>query len=175
MQCPALQSPAVAIRVCSSPRAPGRHLARPSAAQAVSVEDPQFLWTGQDEFSSLQDRVDAPPLPLPPIRRPQRVILVRHGQSTWNAEGRIQGCSNFSELTPKGMGQAEMTREMVGCCWQWRPHARRPARRTPQPARACRGGGRAPTHPLAHPSLPTSVHAGYSWPTRNLMSSTSAP
>jgi broad specificity phosphatase PhoE len=39
---------------------------------------------------------------------------VRHGQSTWNAEGRIQGSSDFSELTTKGMAQAETTRDMVG-------------------------------------------------------------
>lgn len=40
--------------------------------------------------------------PFPPIKTAKRVVLVRHGQSTWNAEGRIQGSSDFSVLTPKG-------------------------------------------------------------------------
>lgn len=57
---------------------------------------------------------DEPPLRLPSISTRKRVVLVRHGQSTWNAEGRIQGSSDFSELTPKGMAQAETTRDMVG-------------------------------------------------------------
>ena len=36
----------------------------------------------------------------------------RHGQSTWNAEGRIQGSSDLSVLTPKGESQAETSRLM---------------------------------------------------------------
>ncbi|MED6155480.1 hypothetical protein PIB30_005685 [Stylosanthes scabra] len=51
--------------------------------------------------------------PLPPIRAPKRVVLVRHGQSTWNAEGRIQGSSNFSVLTKKGESQADTSRQML--------------------------------------------------------------
>ena len=38
---------------------------------------------------------------LPCPLEPKRVILVRHGQSTWNADGRIQGSSDFSRLTAK--------------------------------------------------------------------------
>jgi probable phosphoglycerate mutase len=49
---------------------------------------------------------------LPPLLEPKRVVLVRHGQSTWNAEGRIQGSSDFSVLTPKGESQAETSRTM---------------------------------------------------------------
>lgn len=60
---------------------------------------------------------DEPPLRLPSISTRKRVVLVRHGQSTWNAEGRIQGSSDFSELTAKGMAQAETTRDMVGGSW----------------------------------------------------------
>lgn len=41
------------------------------------------------------------------------MTLVRHGQSTWNKEGRIQGSSDLSVLTKKGEGQAEITREML--------------------------------------------------------------
>ncbi|XP_061355064.1 probable 2-carboxy-D-arabinitol-1-phosphatase [Gastrolobium bilobum] len=52
-------------------------------------------------------------LPFPPIRAAKRVVVVRHGQSTWNAEGRIQGSSNFSVLTKKGESQAETSRQML--------------------------------------------------------------
>ena len=65
---------------------------------------------------------DLPPLRLPAISSRKRVVLVRHGQSTWNAEGRIQGSSDFSELTNKGIAQAETTRDMVGgssLLWGW--------------------------------------------------------
>ena len=77
------------------------------------VSQREYTWTGFDEFSRLRDRVDAPPLPLPSIKQAKRVVLVRHGQSTWNAEGRIQGSSNVSVLTQKGESQAETTRQMV--------------------------------------------------------------
>lgn len=50
---------------------------------------------------------------LPEIKEPKRVVLVRHGESTWNATGRIQGSSDFSELTEKGMSQAETSRQML--------------------------------------------------------------
>ncbi|KAH9699961.1 2-carboxy-d-arabinitol-1-phosphatase-related [Citrus sinensis] len=51
--------------------------------------------------------------PFPQIRAAKRVVLVRHGQSTWNAEGRIQGSSDFSVLTKKGEAQAETSRQML--------------------------------------------------------------
>lgn len=38
-----------------------------------------------------------------------RVILVRHGQSTYNAQGRYQGCSDDAVLTEKGRWMAERT------------------------------------------------------------------
>lgn len=86
------------------------------AASAVSAEvaEDTYTWTGEDEFDKLNDRVDASPLPLPPIREARRVALVRHGQSTWNAQGRVQGSSNISYLTKKGESQAETTQQMVG-------------------------------------------------------------
>ncbi|XP_033140142.1 probable 2-carboxy-D-arabinitol-1-phosphatase isoform X3 [Brassica rapa] len=43
----------------------------------------------------------------------KRVVLVRHGQSTWNEEGRIQGSSDFSILTTKGESQADISRQML--------------------------------------------------------------
>jgi hypothetical protein len=73
----------------------------------------KYGWKGADDFSSLNDRVDAPPPPLPPLKRRCRVVLVRHGQSTWNAEGRVQGSSDGSELTDKGKAQARAAGEMV--------------------------------------------------------------
>ena len=65
-------------------------------------------WSGADS-------VDAPPLPLPPLSEPVEVTLVRHGESTWNAERRIQGSSNRSELTAKGRLQAAAARGVL-CC-----------------------------------------------------------
>ena len=50
---------------------------------------------------------------FPPLKAAKRVVLVRHGQSTWNAEGRIQGSSDFSILTNKGEAQAETSRQML--------------------------------------------------------------
>ncbi|KAJ8641289.1 hypothetical protein MRB53_017983 [Persea americana] len=51
--------------------------------------------------------------PFPAIGAAKRVVLVRHGQSTWNEEGRIQGSSDFSVLTQKGESQAETSRLML--------------------------------------------------------------
>ncbi|CAN6339644.1 unnamed protein product [Urochloa humidicola] len=68
--------------------------------------------------STVQDLGRSPCAPcpgasLPPLRAAKRVVLVRHGQSTWNAEGRIQGSSDISVLTPKGESQAETSRQML--------------------------------------------------------------
>ncbi|PRQ32162.1 putative 2-carboxy-D-arabinitol-1-phosphatase [Rosa chinensis] len=51
--------------------------------------------------------------PFPAVKAAKRVVLVRHGQSTWNEEGRIQGSSNFSVLTNKGEAQAQTSRQML--------------------------------------------------------------
>jgi hypothetical protein len=79
----------------------------------VTEQETSYGWTGSDQFSDLNDRKDLSPLKLPTIDITKRVVLVRHGQSTWNAEGRIQGSSDFAQLTTKGMAQAETTRDMV--------------------------------------------------------------
>ncbi|KAL2649872.1 hypothetical protein R1flu_018000 [Riccia fluitans] len=51
--------------------------------------------------------------PVPSIQSSKRVVLVRHGQSTWNEAGRIQGSSDFSRLTLKGQKQAEISRQIL--------------------------------------------------------------
>lgn len=83
------------------------------SAAAPSVDISSYEWTGEDEFSCLDDRQAVEPLPLPTISSHKRIVLVRHGQSTWNAEGRIQGSTNFAVLTQKGQDQASTTHEMV--------------------------------------------------------------
>lgn len=50
--------------------------------------------------------------PAPPSTR-RAFTFVRHGQSTWNEEGRIQGSSNFSVLTAKGQAQANLTKDVI--------------------------------------------------------------
>ncbi|KAL6762074.1 phosphoglycerate mutase [Haematococcus lacustris] len=59
------------------------------------------------------DRHDAPPLPLPALTALKTVTIVRHGQSTWNAESRVQGSSDQSVLTDKGIAQARATAAML--------------------------------------------------------------
>lgn len=78
-----------------------------SVTGSASIES--YTWTGVDEFTTMEDRKDLPPLALPSITKAKRVTLVRHGQSTWNAAGRIQGSSNLSKLTDKGIKQAQTT------------------------------------------------------------------
>jgi hypothetical protein len=77
--------------------------------RSASVDADAYSWAGTDEFDALGDRHDLPPLPLPAVAAERRVTLVRHGQSTWNAAGRIQGSSNLSCLTDKGVQQARTT------------------------------------------------------------------
>ncbi|XP_076903890.1 putative 2-carboxy-D-arabinitol-1-phosphatase [Bidens hawaiensis] len=67
---------------------------------SVSDDDRKLTATGTASF-------------FPPVKVGKRVVLVRHGQSTWNAEGRIQGSSDYSVLTPKGEAQAETSRQML--------------------------------------------------------------
>ncbi|KAH0749935.1 hypothetical protein KY290_029167 [Solanum tuberosum] len=70
----------------------------------------------QEIDKSSEDRTESlglKGLEFPAIKGAKRVVLVRHGQSTWNAEGRIQGSSDFSVLTSKGESQAETSRQML--------------------------------------------------------------
>ncbi|KAF5728913.1 2-carboxy-D-arabinitol-1-phosphatase [Tripterygium wilfordii] len=47
------------------------------------------------------------------LSTPKNVMLVRHGLSSWNDEGRVQGSSNLSVLTETGVRQAEKCREAL--------------------------------------------------------------
>ncbi|XP_044497198.1 probable 2-carboxy-D-arabinitol-1-phosphatase isoform X2 [Mangifera indica] len=47
------------------------------------------------------------------ISSTKKVTLVRHGLSSWNDEGRVQGSSNLSVLTETGVKQAERCREAL--------------------------------------------------------------
>ena len=89
---------------------------RPNVLVRRAISSPQGAVIWQDEFTQLADRVDAPPLPLPSVAASKRVVLVRHGQSTWNAEGRIQGSSDAAVLTEKGKRQAAATAHSVRGC-----------------------------------------------------------
>ena len=40
-----------------------------------------------------------------------RVIILRHGQSSYNSQGRIQGRSDLSVLTDRGLEDAKLTGE----------------------------------------------------------------
>lgn len=42
-----------------------------------------------------------------------RILLVRHGESTFNVENRIQGRSDLSRLTPGGEAQAQRVAEVL--------------------------------------------------------------
>ncbi|XP_047308466.1 probable 2-carboxy-D-arabinitol-1-phosphatase [Impatiens glandulifera] len=64
-------------------------------------------------FRDFEKPIETESRPFPSIREAKRVVLVRHGQSTWNEEGRIQGSSDFSVLTQKGEFQAETSRQML--------------------------------------------------------------
>ncbi|WCJ27030.1 2-carboxy-D-arabinitol-1-phosphatase [Euphorbia peplus] len=43
----------------------------------------------------------------------KKVTIVRHGLSSWNSEGRVQGSSNLSVLTEAGVMQAEKCRKAL--------------------------------------------------------------
>ncbi|GKV45814.1 hypothetical protein SLEP1_g52859 [Rubroshorea leprosula] len=47
------------------------------------------------------------------LSSPKKVTLIRHGLSSWNEEGRVQGSSNLSILTETGVRQAERCRRAL--------------------------------------------------------------
>src|SRR5438270_9752821 len=52
-------------------------------------------------------RPEPPELPLPAKPPPARLLLIRHGQSTWNREHRVQGQLD-PPLSDQGRRQAEL-------------------------------------------------------------------
>ncbi|KAE8672054.1 hypothetical protein F3Y22_tig00111855pilonHSYRG00020 [Hibiscus syriacus] len=82
-----------------------------SSLQEVNKSPPSSSPPTMAEERELRSELQAS-VPFPPIKEAKRVVLVRHEQSTWNEEGRIQGSSNFSVLTKKGEAQAETYRQM---------------------------------------------------------------
>ncbi|CAN6438691.1 unnamed protein product [Victoria cruziana] len=80
----------------------------PPSSTGDSIASPENEDLGSGLFPSSSSSSS-----FPPISSAKRVVLVRHGQSTWNAEGRIQGSSDFSVLTLKGEAQAETSRQML--------------------------------------------------------------
>lgn len=82
---------------------------RPRIQSRAAVTDA----SAQSVGGILQVRDEEAMLLLPPIGQHKRVVLVRHGESTWNAIGRIQGSSDFAVLTTKGETQAETSRQML--------------------------------------------------------------
>ena len=49
----------------------------------------------------------------PPLTKEKTIWIVRHGLSTWNAEGRIQGDTDASALTERGREQAARCRDAL--------------------------------------------------------------
>ncbi|KAL5580280.1 hypothetical protein UlMin_012722 [Ulmus minor] len=92
----------------SRPNPTGRFTVRSSSSLQEIDKSSEPSSDGRDLGSELYASV-----PFPAIKAAKRVVLVRHGQSTWNEEGRIQGSSNFSVLTKKGEAQAETSRQML--------------------------------------------------------------
>lgn len=97
------------------PAKPSLHIrcVQRAALKMSADQQEDYSWTGNDEFDELKDRRDLPPLPLPTLQGTQDLVLVRHGQSTWNQAARIQGSSNVSQLSSKGIAQAEAARDKV--------------------------------------------------------------
>ncbi|KAK1411934.1 hypothetical protein QVD17_32799 [Tagetes erecta] len=83
-----------------------------SSLKQLNTSQPSASTDDGDDDWKLCSTLNNPAL-FPPMKVGKRVVLVRHGQSTWNAEGRIQGSSDFSILTQKGEAQAETSRQML--------------------------------------------------------------
>ncbi|KAI6669892.1 hypothetical protein NL676_004777 [Syzygium grande] len=116
-------SPNVVLHKCSRRPQSSSPARRPDPRAAPAGRFPQrpigFPSLTEKPPAIVEDRVGGPGAELrgsarfPALRAAKRVVLVRHGQSTWNAEGRIQGSSDFAVLTKKGEAQAETSRQML--------------------------------------------------------------
>ena len=102
-----------------------RARARPHRATPSTMSTSMTLVSGvpiRERRNALVSRVKSSSSSTHRSSRARRVItvsssrsitFVRHGQSTWNSVGRIQGSSNYSTLTDKGMMQAGLTQGVV--------------------------------------------------------------
>ncbi len=70
-----------------------------------------FQDDGQAQLESLNQTAHLTP-PLPPKKAPSRVLLVRHGETQWNREGRFQGQMDIP-LNATGFAQAQGTAELL--------------------------------------------------------------
>lgn len=75
---------------------------------ATAVAERPYFTGGATDFR----RATAPLTPKP-MDHPKTVVLVRHGLSSWNQEGRIQGSSDQSILSEIGRMQAVKCRESL--------------------------------------------------------------
>nr|XP_043608901.1 probable 2-carboxy-D-arabinitol-1-phosphatase [Erigeron canadensis] len=94
------------------PITPTSFIIRSSSLQELNTSSSLEASDDDDDDGKLSSVVSGS-VSFPAIKVAKRVVLVRHGQSTWNAEGRIQGSSDFSILTKKGEAQAETSRQML--------------------------------------------------------------
>jgi len=93
----------------------------PAAALEARATKSAALLRGPRRSVAASISAEAEAAPAPTIDGPdqrrrravRRFVLVRHGQSTWNAEGRIQGSSDVSVLTEKGKRQAGEAAQLV--------------------------------------------------------------
>lgn len=88
-------------------------VARQAEDAATDAAADAYTWRSDDAFVGEDDRKDLPPVPMPALETTRDLVLVRHGQSTWNQAARIQGSSNVSRLTLKGATQAEAARDRL--------------------------------------------------------------
>lgn len=78
----------------------GRSLNGSTIPSAVALQDSAFTGGSLNLIGSTD------PLVINPLAHEKRILLVRHGLSIWNDEGRVQGSSNLSLLSEKGKLQA---------------------------------------------------------------------
>jgi serine/threonine-protein phosphatase PGAM5 len=69
---------------------------------------PELLTGGTVDFSGATN-----PLIKKALQTEKTIVMVRHGLSTWNYEGRVQGSSDQSTLSETGVWQAERCREAL--------------------------------------------------------------
>ncbi|KAL0363379.1 UNVERIFIED_CONTAM: putative 2-carboxy-D-arabinitol-1-phosphatase [Sesamum calycinum] len=95
----ALSSSGPSVRILCSSSAPNHSTATETSGNNASLTGGAYDFARAT--TSLSQKL---------LSSPKKVTLVRHGLSSWNKEGRVQGSSNLSVLTEAGVGQAERCR-----------------------------------------------------------------